>query len=157
LQTRQAKTRSPHCARRASARDLPALAVFDVGVRVLDEQAAEHALVVAEIGLDAAALAVDEDARALLACQRGERVVVVVRREEHLDELVGELLAERPSTSRFSTTMPPYAEVGSEASAFSYASSTVAPIATPQGFACLTITHAAARTRARAGARQRDR
>ena len=38
--------------------------------------------------------------------------------------------------------MPPYADVGSEASALTYASSSVAPMPTPHGFACLTITQA---------------
>ena len=46
------------------------------------------------------------------------------------------------STSRLSTTMPPYADTGSEARALSYASSIVAPSATPHGFACFTMTHA---------------
>ena len=36
--------------------------------------------------------------------------------------------------------MPPNAEVSSQENAFSYASNKVFPDATPQGFACLTIT-----------------
>ena len=50
LQTRQAKTRSPHCALVGRAGDdLPALAILDLGVGILDEHAAEHALVVAQV------------------------------------------------------------------------------------------------------------
>jgi len=72
-----------------SACDLPSLAVLDLRIGILDEKAAEHAFVVAQVGLDAAALVVDEYARALLPRQRGKGVVVVARREEHLDELLG--------------------------------------------------------------------
>ena len=61
----------------------------------------------------------------LLAPQRGERVLGEARREQHLDELLRELLAERRLDLRLRTTTPPYAEVGSEASALSYASSIV--------------------------------
>src|SRR3954453_17481379 len=45
-------------------------------------------------------------------------------------------------TGRFITTTPPNADIGSEASASSYASSTVAPTATPHGVACLMMAHA---------------
>ena len=45
-------------------------------------------------------------------------------------------------TGRFSTATQPNAETGSAASARSQASSIVSPTATPQGFACLTITAA---------------
>ena len=46
------------------------------------------------------------------------------------------------STGRLNAMMPPNADVGSVASALRYAASGVAAMATPQGFACLTITHA---------------
>src|SRR5438270_710885 len=46
------------------------------------------------------------------------------------------------SIGRLKARMPPNAEVGSVASAARYASSGAVPSAAPQGFACLTITHA---------------
>ena len=103
LHTRHAKTRSPHCALVGGAGDdLPAFAVLDVGVRVLHEQAAEHALVVARVDV-APALAVDEDARVLLlaearrARRRCSRVRTAPRR-------TGPRASRRarPSTSRLS-------------------------------------------------------
>jgi len=53
------------------------------------------------------------------------------------------LRAVAASSVRLSATTPPYAETGSHDSAFSYASSRVAPTATPQGLACLMIAAAA--------------
>ena len=75
--------------------DLHPLAVVDVAVALLDEQAAEHALVVALAAPRRAALAVGEDPRAPACAQRRERVVVVAGRVQHLDELLGEPRAER--------------------------------------------------------------
>src|SRR5439155_4866861 len=46
------------------------------------------------------------------------------------------------STLRLNAMMPPKEDVGSVANAARYASNGVAAIATPQGFACLTMTHA---------------
>ena len=43
------------------------------------------------------------------------------------------------STSRLMPMTPPNAETGSQASAFWYASSTVAPVAAPQGLVCFTM------------------
>ena len=80
---------------RLARRDLHPLAVLDVPVAVLDEQAAEHALVVALPRLGASALGVVEDPDRLLADERLERDLVVAGREQHLDELLRELLAER--------------------------------------------------------------
>ncbi len=51
--------------------------------------------------------------------------------------------AAAPSSGRLNAMIPPKADVGSVAKAFAYASPQPAPIATPHGFACLTITHAA--------------
>src|SRR5512133_1184672 len=45
------------------------------------------------------------------------------------------------STSPLNAMMPPNADVRSVASAFPYASSKFAALATPHGLACLTITH----------------
>src|SRR3954447_3591527 len=45
-------------------------------------------------------------------------------------------------TVELSATTPPKALTGSHALALTYASVTLAPTATPQGLACLTITHA---------------
>ena len=96
LQTRQAKTRSPHCGSLQLARhELPGVALLDLGVGVLHEHPAEHALVAPLAGISGAPLAVEQDARVLLAPQRVERVLGVARREQHLDELLRELLAER--------------------------------------------------------------
>ncbi len=44
------------------------------------------------------------------------------------------------SSTRFAATMPPNAETGSQRSAASHASASVAAEATPQGLACLTMT-----------------
>ena len=44
--------------------------------------------------------------------------------------------------ARLKAMMPPNAEVGSVENALLYAESSVSPIATPQGFACLMITQA---------------
>src|SRR5581483_3174448 len=75
--------------------DLPALPVLDVGVGVLDEHAAEHALVVALAGLAGTALAVEEDADHLAPlADRRERVVVVAGREDEVGG-DGDLLGER--------------------------------------------------------------
>ena len=46
------------------------------------------------------------------------------------------------STGRFSATMPPKAETGSQARARANASATVAPRATPHGVLCLMMTQA---------------
>ena len=46
------------------------------------------------------------------------------------------------SIGRLKAMMPPNADTGSVATAFLYASIGVSAIATPQGFACLTMTHA---------------
>ena len=80
--------------RRLAADDLHPLAVLDVPVAVLDEHAAEHAPEVALAGIEAAALVVDEDPRVRLLAQRLEPRLVVVGREQHLDELLGDLAAE---------------------------------------------------------------
>ena len=121
--------------------------------RVLDEHAAEHALVArARRALDPA-LAVEEDPRVLLLLQRGERLVAVAGREEDSTNCSASF---SPRPSRLAVEDDDAAEradTGSDASALSYASSVVAPSATPHGFACLTITHAGAsnsRTSARA-------
>ena len=50
--------------------------------------------------------------------------------------------ASSTDTGRFRTTTPPYADTGSEPTARGYASSIAPATATPQGFACLTITQA---------------
>ena len=82
--TRRACTRAtrrrgrPTAFVRRAADDLPAFAVLDVGVGVLDEHAAEDALVVPRVDV-AAALAVDEDPRVLLLLECSERVVAVAR------------------------------------------------------------------------------
>src|SRR4029078_12544845 len=83
-----------HLARRA-ADDLHALAVLDVRVALLHEQAAEHPLVVALAGVVAPALLVFEDSRRRLLRQPLQRRLLVARREEHLDERLAQLLAER--------------------------------------------------------------
>src|SRR5207302_103096 len=75
--------------------DRPAVAVLDLTVGVLHEDPAEHALQPALLRARPPALAVDEDAGALLAAERFERNVVVAGREEDLDELLRELLTER--------------------------------------------------------------
>src|SRR5262249_60875502 len=63
-------------------------------VGALTEHPAEHVFVASLAGLAGAPLAVEEDARVLLPPQRIERVLGVARREQHLDELLRELLAE---------------------------------------------------------------
>ena len=96
LHTRHAKTRSPHCSSLTSpATTSQPSPIVDLGVGILHEHPAEHALVVPRAGLFEAALAVEEDPRVLLPLQRGERVVGVAGREEDLDELLRELLPER--------------------------------------------------------------
>src|SRR5512144_2779548 len=51
------------------------------------------------------------------------------------------------STSRLNAMMPPNADVRSVASAPAYASRVVGALATPQGLACLTMTHVGASNR----------
>src|SRR5947199_341974 len=75
--------------------DLPAVPILDLGVGILDEHPAEHALVAPLAGLFDSALVVDEDPRVLLPLQRGECVAGVAGREENFDELLRELLPER--------------------------------------------------------------
>ena len=55
-------------------------------------------------------------------------------------KMVAILAAVASSSVRFSATMPPNAETGSQASAASQAAATLAAVATPQGLACLTMT-----------------
>ena len=65
------RARSPHCSSLdVAGDDLPAVAVLDVAVAVLDEHPAEHALVVALAGLAARRSRSSEDARVLLPLQR---------------------------------------------------------------------------------------
>ena len=60
-----------------SGDDLPALAVLEIRIGILHEHAAANPLVVARLGVGAAALAVEEDARILLLLQRRQGRVVV--------------------------------------------------------------------------------
>ena len=78
-------------------RDLHRVALVDVRVGVLDEQPAEHARVVALARRRAPALAVWRMRSRLLRAQRSERLVRVLGRDQHLDELLGEPLGERPA------------------------------------------------------------
>src|SRR5205085_10767466 len=75
------------------------LAVVDVGVAVLDEQAAQDAAVVALARVASSALAVEEDPGARLRPELRERGLLVAGREQHLDEglrqPLGELAADR--------------------------------------------------------------
>ena len=101
LATRLAKIRSPHSASVgcALAHDLHGLAVLEVGVAVLHEQAAQHALVVHLAGAELAALVVDQDADVGLAGEDLERLVVVGRREQDLDEQLATCAAPWPRRS----------------------------------------------------------
>ena len=95
LHTRHANSRSPHCSSvNGAGRDLHRLAVLDVPVAVLDEQAAEHALVVPLAGRVRAPVAVGQDAQRLPVLQRRERVLVEGRRVDHVRELLRDLLGE---------------------------------------------------------------
>src|SRR5262249_58122789 len=85
---------APKLLARVAARDLHPLAVLDVPVPVLDEQAAEDSLEVALAASEAAALLVEQDPDRLLPLERLERGLVVVRREQDVDEALGERLAE---------------------------------------------------------------
>ena len=67
---------------------------------------------------------------------------LVVGREQHVDELLRDLPAELGSDGTVEDADHPNADIGSAASARSYASSIEAATATPHGFACLTITQA---------------
>ena len=71
------------------------VALLDVAVLVLDEDAAGDALVVELAGVDLPALLVAEDADVGLALQDLERRRLVAGREQHLDEQLGEALGER--------------------------------------------------------------
>src|SRR5262249_61415215 len=81
---------APQLLARLAARDLHPLAVLDVPVAVLDEQAAEHALEVALAARESAPLLVAQDPDRLLPLERLERRVVVVGREQDVDEALGE-------------------------------------------------------------------
>src|SRR5439155_12916183 len=85
---------APRRLARPPADDLHALAVVDVRVTVLHEQAAEDAPVVALARVTAAALAVVEDPGGRFLPQHRQRLVVEPRREQHLDELTAEPRAE---------------------------------------------------------------
>jgi hypothetical protein len=78
-----------------SGHGLPAGALFDLRVGVLDEQPAEDALVLTGIRTATPALVIGQDSDVLTAAQRLERRVAVARCEQHLDELPRELGAER--------------------------------------------------------------
>src|SRR5580765_2557091 len=84
---------SPRALVRLAARDAHALAVVDVEVAVLDEEPADHALVVPLGSGETAALAVSQDPRPLLPRQRLERAGLVLGGEEVVDEPLGERLA----------------------------------------------------------------
>ena len=60
-----------------AADDLPAVALLEVGIRVLHEHAAANAPVVAGLRVGAATLGVEQDPSALLLPQRFEGCVVV--------------------------------------------------------------------------------
>ena len=95
LQTRQAKSMSPQAGSSGlAADDDHPLAVLDVGVAVLREQAAEHAPVVALAGVRARRSVESRIRSASFARSVVERLLVVARREQHLDELLGEPLGE---------------------------------------------------------------
>ena len=87
--------------------DLHSLPVVDLGVGVLDEEPAQHAPVVAIAGSRPTSLAVAEDPQGRLRPDRAERLLVVVRRDQDLDELIGEARREFRQDLRFSATMPP--------------------------------------------------
>ena len=74
---------------RLPAGDLHRLAIVDVPVSVLHEQAAEHTLEVALATREAATLAVAQDANRFLPLQR-----LVVGREQHVDEPFRERFAQ---------------------------------------------------------------
>ncbi len=80
--------------------DLHRRGVLELAVAVLHEQPAEDARVVALARSLRAPLVVGEDAERLLRAQGGERIVREARREQHLDEVLGdppaELLLDRP-------------------------------------------------------------
>ena len=71
------------------------VALFDVAVLVLHEDAADDALVVELAGVDLAPLLVAQDADVGLSREDLERLVVVAGREEHLDEQLLEPLGQR--------------------------------------------------------------
>ena len=98
---------APRGLRGSAADDLHALAVGDVPVAILKQEAAEDALQVALARLDRAALEVVQDARAGLLDERLDGGLVVAGREEHLDELLRQTGAEAALTGRFRTTTPP--------------------------------------------------
>ena len=86
---------APRSPRRLAGDHLHPLPVGDVPVAVLDEQAAEHAL---EVALRASAVRRSRSLRIRIDCfcdERLERDLVVAGREQHLDELLGDQLAER--------------------------------------------------------------
>ena len=123
--------------------DLHLLAVLDVGVALLHQHPAEHALVVALAGRLGAALAVAEDAQRLLrrAAPRPPRSSKPGASSTST-KCSAIRAPELASTGRLRKATQPNAETGSAASARSHASSIVAATATPHGFACLTITTA---------------
>ncbi len=82
--------------RRALGRDLHLRAIDELEVAILHEQPAHDLF---EVGLGdhrRAALVVLEDPDRRLALEDLQRVVVVARREQHLDELLGQPLGGRP-------------------------------------------------------------
>ena len=97
LATRKAKMRSPHSC--SLGWRLVATVISSrsstVAVLVLDEDAADDALVVELAGVRLAALVVAQDADVGLALQDLERLRLVAGREQHLDEELGEALGER--------------------------------------------------------------
>ena len=119
------------------------LAVLDVAVAVLGEQAADHAPVVALARRRVPPLGRVEDPQRLLRAQRLERARPRTRARTAPRRTARRAARRaRRDTGRLRTTTPPYAETGSEPSARAYASSIAPATATPHGFACLTITQA---------------
>ena len=98
LATRKAKMRSPHSCSVGwrLVTTVHRVALLDVRVLVLHEDAAGDALVVELAGVDLAPLLVAQDADVGLALQDLERLVLVAGREQHLDEQLGEALGEWP-------------------------------------------------------------
>ena len=107
--------------------DLPAVPFLDLGVGVLDEHPAEHALVARARRASPARRSPSSRMRVFcLRPQRVERVLACSPGAKRTStNCSASFSPSGASTSRLRTTTPPYAEIGSEASALSYASSTV--------------------------------
>ena len=149
LTTRQANSRSPH-SRSVGARaghDLHRVAVLGLGVAILDQQAAEHAVGVALARRRAAALVRLQQAQvAQLVAQQVDRALAVAGRVQHLDELLGDELGElaRERAVERDDAAEGRRRVGRERLAVGLLGRR-ARARTPQGLPCLTITQAGTR------------